>query len=80
MRVCVHEICGICFGPLASLKLGTDRRSNTSLSEVVTLDGDGERGFGGPHNEEAGVPSSDVELTLDLMPVRMSKICYMNKV
>ncbi|KAK6320709.1 hypothetical protein J4Q44_G00098160 [Coregonus suidteri] len=37
-------------------------------SEVVTLDGDG--GFGGPHNEEAGVPSSDVQLTLDLVPVR----------
>ncbi|KAK6311811.1 hypothetical protein J4Q44_G00174750 [Coregonus suidteri] len=40
-----------------------------SLPGVVTLDGDG--GFGGPHNEEAGVPSSDVELTLDLVPVRM---------
>jgi hypothetical protein len=33
------------------------------------LDGDG--GFGGPHNEEAGVPSSDVVLTLDLVAVRM---------
>lgn len=42
-----------------------------SLSEVVTLDGDGDGGFGGLHNEEAGVPSSDVELTLDLVPVRM---------
>ena len=35
----------------------------------MSLDGDG--GFGGPHNEEADVPSSDVELTLDLVPVRM---------
>ena len=34
-----------------------------SLPEVVTLDGDGDGGFGGPHNEEAGVPSSNVELT-----------------
>jgi hypothetical protein len=57
------------FGPLASLKTGTYRKSNMSLSEAVTLDGDG--GFGGPHNEEADVPSSDVELTLDLVPVRM---------
>ena len=42
-----------------------------SLSEVVTLDGDGDGVFGGLHNEEAGVPSSDMELTLDLVPVRM---------
>ncbi|KAK6315931.1 hypothetical protein J4Q44_G00134550 [Coregonus suidteri] len=42
-----------------------------SPSEVVKLDWDGDEGFGGPHNEEAGVPSSDVELTLYLVPVRM---------
>lgn len=42
-----------------------------SLPEVVTLDGNGDGGFGGPHNEEASVPSSDVELPLDLVPVRM---------
>ncbi|KAK6303209.1 hypothetical protein J4Q44_G00256630 [Coregonus suidteri] len=50
---------------------GTDRRRNILLSEVVTLDRDGDGGFGGPHKEEAGVPSNDVELTLDLVPVRM---------
>ena len=43
-----------------------------SLSEVGTLDGDGDGGFDGPHNEEADVLSSDVELTLDLVPVRPS--------
>jgi hypothetical protein len=58
-------------GPFPSLKRGTDRGSTLSLSEVVTLDGDGEGGFGGPHNEEAHLPSSDVELTFDLVPVRM---------
>ena len=58
-------------GSSASLKTGTDRRINISLPEVVTLNGDGDGGFGIPHNEEAGVPSSDVELTLDLVPVRM---------
>ncbi|KAK6323427.1 hypothetical protein J4Q44_G00057660 [Coregonus suidteri] len=42
-----------------------------SLPEFVTLDGDCDGGFGGPHNEEAGVPSSDVKLTLDLVPGRM---------
>ncbi|XP_041755744.2 ubiquitin-conjugating enzyme E2 G1-like [Coregonus clupeaformis] len=42
-----------------------------SLPEVVTLDGNDDGGFGSPHNEEASVPSSDVELPLDLVPVRM---------
>ena len=41
------------------------------LSEVVTLDEDGDGGFCGPHNEEAGVHSSDVKLALNLVPVRM---------
>ncbi|KAK6327538.1 hypothetical protein J4Q44_G00031830 [Coregonus suidteri] len=50
---------------------GTDRKSNMSLPEVVTLDGEDDGGFGGQNNVEAGVPSSDVELTLDLVPVRM---------
>jgi hypothetical protein len=50
-------------GSSAYLKTGTDRRINISLPEVVTLNGDGDGGFSGPHNEEAGVPSSDVELT-----------------
>ncbi|KAK6318599.1 hypothetical protein J4Q44_G00118900 [Coregonus suidteri] len=40
-----------------------------SLSKDFKLDGDGDGGFGGPHNEEAGVPSSDVELPLDLVPL-----------
>ncbi|KAK6320372.1 hypothetical protein J4Q44_G00094790 [Coregonus suidteri] len=47
-------------GPVFTRKVA-DRRSNMSMSEVVTLDGDG--GFGGPHNKEADIPSSDVELT-----------------
>ena len=42
-----------------------------NLPEVVTLDGDGNGGFGGPHKEEAIVPSSDVALPLDLVLVRM---------
>ena len=37
-----------------------------SLPEVVTLDGDSDRGFGGPHSDESSVHSSDVELPLDL--------------
>jgi hypothetical protein len=44
-------------GPLGSLKSGTDSRRNMSLSEIITLDGDADGGFGGPHKEEAGVLS-----------------------
>jgi hypothetical protein len=42
-----------------------------TLSEVITQNGDADGGFGGPYNEEAGVTSSDAELTSDLVLVRM---------
>ena len=62
-------------GPLSSPKTGTDRGSNMSLSDVVTLIGMVMEvvmeALVVHTNEEAGVPSSDVELTLDLVPVRM---------